>query len=204
MSRINAVTNGSTKLLNQVWDFNAFKQVTRYSLTKAATTTENYTTRMTLAPRGYFRKAKFSYDSSGNFLKHNNFSFVNDGWRLTTIKNLVRSVAYTFREGSRYDDLCSGIVTQESHTSYLTHEHRLASLSTTSSRQEVCYHHYDNLWNDREQLGGWNYWQSGNWLNGVGDSTLLGVYGGTGLSVAARVSANVTKGLRYVIHPAGL
>ncbi|PFH50175.1 hypothetical protein AMATHDRAFT_48085 [Amanita thiersii Skay4041] len=43
-----------------------------------------------------------------------------------------------------------------------------------------------NFINDREQLGDWDYWKSGSWLNGVGNSALLGLYGGAGLSIAVR------------------
>ncbi|PFH48340.1 hypothetical protein AMATHDRAFT_150088 [Amanita thiersii Skay4041] len=214
----NVVTKGTTKLLNQVWDFDAFKQVSQYSLTKAATTTEKYKydaashlTEVT-SQGGFWGKADFSYDSSGNISKHNNLSYINDGWQLTTIKNPDQTVAYTFQyssDGNRtskndasgkvldtmtydsegrlvklnnttfeYDytgrmvksttvegtttkttiyindeyeldiikiETDTGPVTQESHTSYLVHENRLGSLSTTNTRQEVRYYHYDNL-----------------------------------------------------------
>ncbi|PFH44896.1 hypothetical protein AMATHDRAFT_44274 [Amanita thiersii Skay4041] len=99
----NVVANGSTQLLKQSWDFDAFKQVTKYSLTKAETTTEKYKYNVASqltevsSDEGLSEQAVFSYDSSGNISKHSNLSFINDGWQLTSIKNPDQSIAYTFQ-----------------------------------------------------------------------------------------------------------
>ncbi|PFH47102.1 hypothetical protein AMATHDRAFT_152955 [Amanita thiersii Skay4041] len=99
----NTVANTSEDVLRQTWNYDAFKQVSQYSLTgdihKYTYDLASKSARQIKKVEGR-KKENFSYDSSGNISQYNQLSFINDGWKLIRARNPDNTTAYFFEYSS--------------------------------------------------------------------------------------------------------
>ncbi|PFH45988.1 hypothetical protein AMATHDRAFT_8406, partial [Amanita thiersii Skay4041] len=95
----NSVRRVDTELFCQDWDYNAFKQLTQYTLDSAQIKKEfKYDNASQLTQVSYGNATcNFSYDKSGNISTFVKLSFINDGWQLTTVQNPDSCIAYTLQ-----------------------------------------------------------------------------------------------------------